>query len=37
MFNEETCNLCGICLSECPFMEMPEDLAGEEMGKMITI
>jgi Fe-S oxidoreductase len=35
MFNEEACNLCGICLSECPFIEMPEDLAGEEMGRMI--
>ena len=35
MFNEETCSLCGICLSECPFMELPEDLAQEEISKMV--
>ena len=35
MFNEETCNLCGLCLSECPFMELPEDLAQEEVTKMV--
>jgi Fe-S oxidoreductase len=35
MFDEDACSFCGNCLSECPFMEMPEDQAQEEFGKMI--
>lgn len=35
MFNEETCDRCGICLAECPFMELPIDAAQEEIAKMI--
>ena len=35
MFQEETCSLCGMCLSECPFLEMPEEQAQEEISMMI--
>ena len=35
MFNEETCDRCGICLAECPFMELPIDEAQKEIQKII--
>jgi Fe-S oxidoreductase len=35
MFNEETCERCGICLSECPFLQLPIEKAKEEISKMI--
>ena len=35
MFNEETCQLCGKCLSECPIMEMEPEKARTEMIKAV--
>lgn len=35
MFKEENCDRCGVCLSLCPFLEMPIDLAKEEFSKLI--
>ncbi|MEM2983693.1 MAG: (Fe-S)-binding protein [Candidatus Jordarchaeaceae archaeon] len=35
MFNEATCKQCGKCLSQCPFLEMPEQRAKEEITQMI--
>jgi len=35
MFNQETCELCGTCLSKCPNFEMPLEQAKSEMELMI--
>lgn len=35
MFNEETCELCGTCLSQCPFLQLPIEKAKEEISRMI--
>jgi heterodisulfide reductase subunit D len=35
LFNEETCKLCGKCLSECPILEMDKEKAREEMANEI--
>jgi Fe-S oxidoreductase len=35
MFDEETCNRCGICLSECPFLQLSLEKAKEEISKLI--
>ena len=35
MFNEKTCNRCGICLEQCPFMHLPIEKAKEEISLMI--
>lgn len=35
MFNAETCELCGKCLSECPIMEMDIKKAKEEMTRAV--
>lgn len=35
MFNKDTCQKCGNCLSECPFIEMPAAEAGEEITRII--
>lgn len=34
-FNEQTCERCGICLEQCPFMQLPIETAKEEISKMI--
>lgn len=35
-FNEEGCTLCGDCFHKCPVMQLPRDLAVEEMKKLIA-
>jgi Fe-S oxidoreductase len=35
MFNTETCKRCGLCLTLCPFLEMPEEEAATEVSQMI--
>ncbi len=35
MFNEETCQRCGTCLEQCPFLQLPIESAKEEISKMI--
>ncbi|MGQ9720436.1 MAG: (Fe-S)-binding protein [Candidatus Jordarchaeum sp.] len=35
MFNEETCERCGTCLSRCPFLQLPLEKAKEEISRMI--
>jgi Fe-S oxidoreductase len=35
MFNEETCERCGTCLSQCPFLEIPKEKAKDEISRMI--
>lgn len=35
MFNEKTCQRCGICLEQCPFMQLPIEKAKEEISLMI--
>ena len=35
MFNRETCKRCGLCLRSCPFLELPEEQAKEEVNRMI--
>ncbi|MFB0562007.1 MAG: (Fe-S)-binding protein [Candidatus Lokiarchaeia archaeon] len=35
MFNEETCERCGTCLSQCPFLHLPVEKAKEEIFRMI--
>jgi len=35
MFNEETCQRCGTCLEQCPFLHLPIESAKEEISKMI--
>lgn len=35
MFNEENCERCGICLSECPFLQLPIEAAKKEISRMI--
>lgn len=35
MFNQETCKVCGTCLSKCPVFEMPIGQAKSEMELMI--
>ncbi|MFW9867612.1 MAG: (Fe-S)-binding protein [Candidatus Thorarchaeota archaeon] len=34
-FNEQTCQRCGTCLEQCPFMHLPSESAKEEISKMI--
>lgn len=34
-FNEETCQRCGTCLEECPFLQLPTERAKKEISKMI--
>jgi len=34
-FNDQTCERCGICLEQCPFMQLPIDIAKEEITKLI--
>jgi len=35
MFNQDTCKVCGDCLSKCPVFEMPKEQARSEMESMI--
>ena len=35
MFNEKTCQRCGICLEKCLFMKLPTEKAKEEISRMI--
>ena len=35
MFNEETCERCGTCLFQCPFLQLPMEKAKEEIPRMI--
>ncbi|MFX1325492.1 MAG: (Fe-S)-binding protein, partial [Promethearchaeota archaeon] len=34
-FNEQTCKRCGTCLEQCPFMQLPIEIAKEEISKLI--
>ena len=34
-FNKEACNLCGLCLNKCPVMQLPIDIAKEEIKNLI--
>ncbi len=35
IFNENTCLQCGLCLEQCPTMQLPIEIAKEEIHKMI--
>ena len=35
MFNEKTCQRCGVCLEQCPFLQLPIEKAKEEISRMI--
>ncbi|MFW9972623.1 MAG: (Fe-S)-binding protein [Candidatus Odinarchaeota archaeon] len=37
MFNEKTCQRCGTCLEQCPFLQLPTESAKEEISKMIEM
>ncbi len=34
-FNNEACDLCGLCLNKCPVLELPLDEAKAEMKRLI--
>ena len=34
-FNKDSCNLCGLCLNKCPVMQLPTDIAKEEIKNLI--
>lgn len=34
-FREEVCNRCGVCLEQCPVLELPDDEAKREMEALI--
>jgi len=34
-FNETTCEECGVCFVQCPFLELPIDQAKEEISQLI--
>ena len=34
-FNKDTCNLCGLCFSKCPVMQLPINIAKEEIKNLI--
>ena len=34
-FNEKLCDLCGLCLNLCPVMQLPLDIAKEEIKNLI--
>ena len=36
VFNDQTCERCGKCLEQCPFMQLPIEIAKEEISKMIA-
>ncbi|MDX1799074.1 MAG: (Fe-S)-binding protein [Candidatus Lokiarchaeia archaeon] len=35
MYNENTCERCGTCLEQCPFLHLPTESAKREISKMI--
>jgi Fe-S oxidoreductase len=35
LFNAETCQRCGTCLEQCPFLHLPVESAIKEIAKMI--
>jgi Fe-S oxidoreductase len=35
LFNEQTCQRCGTCLEQCPFLRLPIESAKKEIIKMI--
>jgi len=35
VFNEQTCQRCGTCLEQCPFLQLPVERAKEEISKLI--
>jgi Fe-S oxidoreductase len=35
MYNEDTCERCGTCLEQCPFLHLPTESAKQEISKMI--
>ncbi len=35
MFNQETCQRCGLCLALCPSIELPKDEAAAEVKQMV--
>ena len=35
MFYEETCERCGVCLNQCPFLKLPIEKAKKEITKLI--
>ncbi|MFX1243134.1 MAG: (Fe-S)-binding protein [Promethearchaeota archaeon] len=35
MYNENTCERCGTCLEQCPFLQLPTESAKKEISKMI--
>ena len=34
-FNQTTCEECGVCLVQCPFLELSIDQAKEEISQLI--
>ncbi len=34
-FNKDSCNICGLCLNKCPVMQLPIDIAKEEIKNLI--
>ncbi|MHA2393124.1 MAG: (Fe-S)-binding protein [Promethearchaeota archaeon] len=34
-FNDQTCERCGTCLEQCPFMQLPIETAKKEISKLI--
>jgi heterodisulfide reductase subunit D len=35
-FDRESCDICGLCLNQCPIMELPIDQAKTEFKKLIN-
>ncbi|MFX1594243.1 MAG: 4Fe-4S dicluster domain-containing protein, partial [Promethearchaeota archaeon] len=35
IYNEKTCQRCGTCLEQCPFLQLSTERAKEEISKMI--
>lgn len=35
-FNRESCDLCGLCLNQCPILELPIDQAKAEFRKLVN-
>lgn len=35
-FNRESCTLCGLCLNQCPVMQLPLEEAKKEVKRLIT-
>lgn len=36
VFDEQACTLCGKCFNKCPIMQLPIDLANEEIKRLIA-